>query len=211
MPQLETLTLRKDTTLLQCRMPNLQSLSIYLPLGTFSIALVPETVEILEIEVPELRGGGKASPSLSLANLTRFTIRRTRLIDELWPRLDLPNLERLVVWSAKVTLGTQESDRPIIGDKGIFGLLPSLTYLALGYLSQHLIEDFSTIPHLRLLQIENCPFAKGTISCLVDDSAILPDLKNLSVDGPACQSIDRFEWRCASVRPNLEIRIVEID
>jgi hypothetical protein len=207
MPQLETLTLRKDTTLLQCRMPKLRSLSIDTPKATFSIALVPETVKILEIEARELRGGGKASPSLSLANLTRFTILETLLIDELWPRLDLPNLQRLVVWSVKVTLGTQESDRPILGDKGIFGLLPSLTNLTLGCLSQPLIEDFSTMPHLHLLQIENCLLAKGLLSCLVDDRAILPDLKKLYVDGPAFRSIDRFEWRCASVRPNLEITI----
>jgi hypothetical protein len=101
----------------------------------------------------------------------------------------------------------RQSDRPILGDKGAFGFLPSLTFLSLGCLSQPLTKDFSTIPHLRVLEITKCPLAKDTLPCLIDDGAVLPDLRKLSIDRFTCRSMDKFEWRCKAVRPNLEIEI----
>jgi hypothetical protein len=209
MPQLETLTLRKDTTLLKCRMPKLWSLTIKTPQAPFSIALVPNTVEILEIQAEEVRGDGKSIPFFSLTNLVDLTIEKTRVIDDLWPRLDLPNLEDLTVWNVEVVLGTRKSDRPILGDQGLFGLLPSLTCLTLGELKQPLIEDISTMHRLDALEIGNCSFAKDLISRLVDDGAVLPDLQKVYLDSHTCQSIEGFEWRCKSVRPTLEITISE--
>jgi hypothetical protein len=203
MPQLETLILRNDIGFLQCPMPKLRSLTIHAQQAIFPITLIPKTVEILKI-VQEV---DKASPSFTLTNLTHFIIKYTNLLDNRWPRLDLPNLEKLTVCNVTIHRDLWESDGPILGDKGIFGFLPSLTTLSLRRLSQPLTEAFSTTPCLRVLRIAKCPLAKDILPCLVEDGTVLPDLQKLSIDLTACQSIDRFEWRCNGVRPDLEIKI----
>jgi len=207
MPQLETLILRNDIGFLQCPMPKLQSLTLHAPQAIFPITLIPKAVKILNIVALKIQEVDKASPSFTLTNLTHFTIKDTNLLDNHWPRLDLPNLEKLTVCNVTTAQTFQKSARPILADKGIFGFLPSLTALSLCCLRQPLTEDFSTTPRLRLLEIAECPLAKDILPCLVKDGTVLPDLQKLCIDLPACQSIDRFEWRCNGVRPDLEIKI----
>jgi hypothetical protein len=210
-PRLETLILRNDTALLKCYMPKLRTLKIVIPQETFLITLVPKTVEILEIAAQEVRGVSTAPPSFSLRNLTHLVIKilgnltqsviQSTLIDDFWPRLDLPNLQELTIW--KVTI----YHKNFLGYKGVFGVLPSLTDLTFGCMSQPLTEDFSTTPRLRFLGIIECPRAKNTLSRLVDDGAVLPDLQKLHLDQLTCRALNRFEWRCKGVRPNLNIVI----
>ena len=206
MPQLETLIIHNNLDVLQCPMPKLRSLKIYV-WGEFPITLIPKTVEILEIAALEVRKVDEASPSLTLTNLTHFVFKDTLLLDNHWPRLDLPNLQKLMAWNMMIAPVHQKSDRLILGDKGLFGFLPALTSLSLRCLSQPLTEVFSITPNLRVLEITECPLAKDILPCLVEDGAVLPDLQELCIDLTTCQSIDRFEWRCKGVRPGLEIKI----
>ena len=208
MPQLETLIIRKDPDILLCPVPKLRFLTIDTPRKEFPITHIPKTVEILEIAALEVRKVDEASPSLTLTNLTHFVFKDTLLLDNHWARLDLPNLQKLTVW--EVTIHRDfglESNRPILGDKGVFAFLPSLTALSLRRLRQPLTEDFSTTPRLRVLEIAECPLAKNILPCLVEDGTVLPDLQRLCIDLTACQSIGGFEWRCKGVRPDLEIQI----